>query len=205
MRATPAADGSNCCTSPRSGGLNPGRPSGTGGMTVTPLDTRSKAETARIPPTTATSAPGIRGEKRRSARRRAIVATLSTTVAPFASPSCCNADRTSWKKVSPVTDTPSSFPSWLAAITRPVPILNPVRIGSEMKSARKPSLKTPATSKKQPTSTARVAAAVAASVAVVATPAMAVAVRMANVDVVETLSARDVPRTEYTNMGTNAT
>jgi hypothetical protein len=83
------------------------------------------------------------------------------------------------------------LPSWLAAITSPVPILKPLRTGSEMKSARKPRRSSPAASSRPPTMNASVAAAVTRS----SVEAIAVAVRIAIVDVVLTLSAREAPST----------
>jgi hypothetical protein len=103
----------------------------------------------------------MRLELVRSTSRTAIVATASATVAPFASPSWVSADQSFWKKLSPVTGTPSTLPSWLAAITRPVPTLKPARTGREMKSARTPSRRKPAPSRTQPVRRASVAVAVA--------------------------------------------
>jgi hypothetical protein len=50
----------------------------------------------------------------------------------LASPSWDSADHTLAKKLSPSTGVPNSLPSWLAMMTRAVPILKPVRMGSEM-------------------------------------------------------------------------
>ena len=90
---------------------------------------------------------------------------------------------------------PSSFGTWSTTITRPMPDLNPVSTGSEMKFATKPSRSTVASTSTSPTMTDSVAAATASSADPPpgAASASADAVRMAMVVVVLTLSGRDVP------------
>ena len=80
-------------------------------------------------------------------------------------------------------------------MTRPMPDLNPVRTGSEMKFATKPRRSADAISSRTPTSTASVAEAVTSSAPPPpgATRPSSAAVRMASVVVVLTLSTRDVP------------
>ncbi|MNC49296.1 hypothetical protein D3C75_984660 [compost metagenome] len=77
----------------------------------------------------------------------------------------------------------------------PMPALKPTSTGSEMKLATKPRRKAPANTRKTPTSTVRVAAAVASRAGSPAAPTSpsAVAVRMARVVVVLTLSGRELP------------
>jgi hypothetical protein len=104
------------------------------------------------------------------------------------------ADHVFWKKLSPLCSTPSAFPSCPEMISSPVPALNPASTGSEMKSARKPSLKAPATSRIAPVNTARVATTwIASSLVSAPADARAAAVSAAIVDVVVTDSGRDVP------------
>jgi hypothetical protein len=157
----PAAAGNRSMTSDESGALNPGRPDGTGGTTATPCSARSRARTATMPTATATSGPGMRFEILPRASSPTTVAVARATVGPSASSSWVSADQTFSKKLSPVTGTPSTLPSWLAAITSPVPTLKPARTGREMKSPRNPNLKIPAASRMNPVTTARVAVAVA--------------------------------------------
>jgi hypothetical protein len=78
-------------------------------------------------------------------------------------------------------------------ITRPVPVLNPVRIGDETRSARKPSRRRPTTSRTTPTMMASADAAANGSLAPLCS--MADAVRSEMVDVVLTLNGREVPST----------
>jgi hypothetical protein len=116
-------------------------------------------------------------------------------VAGFASPSWPSADHTLAKKPSPSTGTPSTLPSWLAAITSPIPALKPASTGEEMKSARNPRRSSPPAARMPPTSSASSDAAATARVASPAAPAStsAPAVRMEMVEVELTLSGREVP------------
>ncbi len=80
-------------------------------------------------------------------------------------------------------------------MTTPIPALNPVRTGSEMKLATKPRRKTAAATSTTPTSKVSVAAALkseAGSVPLAASP-RAAPVRMASVVDVVTLSGRELP------------
>jgi len=88
----------------------------------------------------------------------------------------------------------------------PMPALNPVSTGSEMKSATKPSLRRPAATSMSPTSTASVAATTAACARLAsgATSAIAAAVRMPIVVVVLTLRRRDEPTSAYAAIGRSA-
>jgi hypothetical protein len=115
-------------------------------------------------------------------------------VRPSASGTCVIADHVFSKKLSPLCSVPSTLPSCPEMISSPVPALNPASTGSEMKSARKPSLRAAATSRMAPVNTAKVATArIASSVVSGAAEATATAVRAAIVDVVLTDSGRDLP------------
>jgi hypothetical protein len=87
------------------------------------------------------------------------------------------------------------LPSWLAAITSPMPALKPASTGEEMKSARNPGRSSPAAARIRPTSRASIAAVAAARPESPAAPACvsAPAVRMEMVEVELTLSGREVP------------
>jgi xylose dehydrogenase (NAD/NADP) len=91
--------------------------------------------------------------------------------------------------------TPSTLPSWLAAITRPMPALKPASTGEEMKSARNPSRSRPAASRSRPTSRASSEAVAAARSGSPTAPASASApaARMEMVEVELTLSGRELP------------
>ena len=80
-------------------------------------------------------------------------------------------------------------------MTSPIPALNPISTGSEMKFARNPSRSTPASTRMRPTSRASVAEAATSDAAspAGATAPSAAAVSMASVVVVLTLSGREVP------------
>ena len=80
---------------------------------------------------------------------------------------CCTIASKSRKKPALSMWMPSSFGIWSTTITRPMPDLNPVSTGSEMKFATKPSRSTDAATSMAPISTASVAPA-AISVAGVA-------------------------------------
>src|SRR5262245_55190603 len=91
-------------------------------------------------------------------------------------------------------------------MTRPIPDLNPVSTGSEMKLATNPRRTAAATMSIPPTSNARVAA---AGISSPGDPFGAASlndapVRIAIVVVVLTLSGREVPSTAYTATGTSA-
>ena len=91
---------------------------------------------------------------------------------------------------------PRSFGIWSRTMTTPIPALNPIRTGSEMKFATKPSRRSEATDQDRPTSSVSVADArsSAAGSPARATAASWAPVRIAIVVVVLTLSTLDVPR-----------
>ena len=92
---------------------------------------------------------------------------------------------------------PSSFGIWSTTITRPMPDLNPVSTGSEMKLATKPSRSADASTSIAPTRIASVADAATRSAAAAfgAASPRAAADKIAIVVVVLTLSGREVPST----------
>jgi hypothetical protein len=116
-------------------------------------------------------------------------------VAGLASPSGSSADHSLAKKLSPSTGTPSTLPSWLAAMYSPMPALKPASTGEEMKSARNPRRSRPAAARKPPTSTASNDAVATARPGSPSAPAStsAPAVRMEMVEVELTLSGRELP------------
>jgi hypothetical protein len=90
---------------------------------------------------------------------------------------------------------PSSFGNWSSTITRPIPALNPVRTGVEMKVATNPRRSTDASIRNTPTIAVNVAVAVislAGSPSGTTRPSC-VPARMASVVVELTLSTREVP------------
>jgi hypothetical protein len=98
------------------------------------------------------------------------------------------------EEVAILLGTPSTLPSWPAAISSPTPALKPARTGAEMKSAANPSRSTPAASSSTPASAARVKAATSARAgSPPAAEATAAAVSAARVEVVLTDSGREVP------------
>ena len=64
-----------------------------------------------------------------------------------------------WRTGPFSTGMPSTLPSCPTRMTSPMPALNPVSTGSEIKLARKPRRSSPASSKNAPTSSASVEAA----------------------------------------------
>ena len=123
-----------------------------------------------------------------------MLAMARAKVGQLISPRWARAESILAKKVSPSWGTPRILPSWPAAISSPVPALNPARTGAEMKSARNPSRSTPVASSRIPLRAARVDAATSArSGSPPAAEATAAAVRAARVEVVLTDRGREVP------------
>ena len=88
------------------------------------------------------------------------VATATASVSSEVSGTCCTTLRRSGKKPCLVMWMPSSFGTWSSTITRPMPALNPVSTGAEMKSATKPRRISRASISMAPTSAVSVAVAV---------------------------------------------
>ncbi len=66
-----------------------------------------------------------------------MLAAASAAVAQLVAPRFLSVEPTLLKKLSASCGAPSTLPSCPAAMSRPVPALNPIRVGAEMKSARK--------------------------------------------------------------------
>ena len=101
----------------------------------------------------------------------------------------------SGKKPCLVMWVPRSLGIWSSTITRPMPALNPVNTGAEMKSATNPRRITRASTSIAPTSAVSVAVAVTSLAGSPSgtTSASSVPARIASVVVELTLSTRDVP------------
>ena len=103
------------------------------------------------------------------------------------------------KKSSLTRVIPKSLPNWLAMTIRAVPVMYPVRMGFERKSATNPNLKRPATRQTRPM---RMASAAAREAYRAASPpaigAMTVATRMA---VVASGPMTELPRTAEERIG----
>jgi hypothetical protein len=118
-----------------------------------------------------------------------------TSVMSEASGSSRTRLRISRKKPSFAMWIPSSLGIWSSTITSPIPALNPVSTGAEMKFATKPRRSTDAAISRPPASALSVAVAVISrpgSPSGTASP-NCVATRMARVVVELTLSTREVP------------
>ena len=140
-----------------SGRLGVERPVATGPTTLTPLAARSNTETATIPATSATNAPGIRFETSLSPRIRMSAPTPTARVYGFVS----GRFSTSWPSCSitePVpAGTPKSLGNWPTMIVIANPKMNPVTTDLVRKSEMKPSRATPAAMRITPTVNARAA------------------------------------------------
>ena len=104
----------------------------------TPSASRPRNHAAAIPPPTATSGAGECGQSRSITTRIASVAIATASVSTEVSGTCWTTLSRSGKKPCLVMWVPSSLGIWSSTITRPMPALNPVRTGAEMKSATKP-------------------------------------------------------------------
>ncbi len=145
-----------------------------------------------MPAASATSGPGTLGAQRRSPSSRTTVAAATASVDRLAAGSWATAHTSLPKTLSPLTATPSTFPSWPTATVIPIPILKPVSTGREMKSATKPRCNQPASSNSPPETMASVDATASGSAPAGARP-IAVAVRIEMVEVVLTDSGRELP------------
>lgn len=74
----------------------------------------------------------------------------------LASGTYCVIDKIFWKKPPLIIRIPSSLGNWSTMITRPIPALNPVRTGSDIKFAMNQRRKIPARNKNMPTRNASV-------------------------------------------------
>ena len=195
IKAMPSAPGPSSPTSAGSGSVSDGKPRGISPTIETPIFSSPRNQAAAIPPPTATSGAGECGQSRSIAIRTAKVARATISVIVEVSGRWLATLTTSKKKPCLVMWMPSNLGSWSSTITRPMPALNPVRTGVDMKLATKPSLKSRATTSAAPTSNVSVAVAItsrAGSPSGTASPS-SVATRMAMVVVELTLSTREVP------------
>ena len=146
-------------------------------------------------PPTATSGAGECGHFHSMPISTASVASATASVTVDVCGKCCSTLSRSRKNPCLSIWIPSSLGTWSSTITRPIPALNPVSTGSEMKSATKPRRNTPASTSIAPTRAVSVAAATssrAGSPSGTANPSW-VPARMASVVVELTLNTRDEP------------
>jgi hypothetical protein len=163
---------------------------------LTPCDGSPRNTEAAIAVATAIRGVGAFGSNFSKAMMTANVPSATSSVAIDVAGRCRTISTTSRKKPSLWILMPSSFGIWSTTTTNPMPALNPVSTGSEMKFARKPRRKTRATRRIAPTRTASVAVAAARLTSGwdwVAAPSAA-APRIAIVVVELTLSTGEVPR-----------
>ena len=161
IRAMPAAAGHNGNSSERSGSVNSGKPAGIAPTTLTPASASPSSSDAAIAPATTTSGAGARGVNACISPMAAKLAAATSTVGSDASGMCPAIASRSRRNPLLSMCSPSSFGNWSTTITSPMPALNPVSTGSEMNLAIPPRRSTRASISIKPTSTVRVAAAVA--------------------------------------------
>ena len=178
-----------------SGSTTDGKPVGMWPTSSTPRAFRPSSDAPPIPAATATSGAGNRGKKRARPSRIATVATVTASVGSEVSETCARVASRLRPKVPRAMWKPRSFGTWSRTMTTPIPALNPVRTGSEMKLAMKPSRRSEATRRIAPTSSVSVADTrnrAAASPPAATSPNSAPA-RIAIVVVVLTLNTLEVP------------
>ena len=195
ISAMPSAPGASCAASARSGRVGFGRPCGMRPTVDTPTACSPSNHDAAMLAPTAISGAGECGFQRSIAISSAKVAVATASVAPDAAGNCCRVAARSAKKPCFAMWMPNSLGNWSSTMTSPMPALNPVSTGAEMKLATNPSRSSRAASRIAPTSTASVAVALArraGSPSGTARPSW-VPVRIASVAVELTLSTRDEP------------
>ena len=195
MSAIPRAPGASSAISPRSGSVSGGKPRGIRPTTETPSACRPKNHDAAIAPPTATRGAGECGRSRSMPTSTANVAAATASVIHEVSGRCRATPTTSRKNPCFATWTPRSFGTWSSTITRPMPALNPVSTGVEMKLETNPRRISLASRSIAPVSTVSVAVAVtsfAGSPSGTTRPSC-VPARMARVVVELTLRTRDEP------------
>ncbi len=147
-------------------------------------------------PPTATSGAGECGHSRSMPIRIANVAAATASVTSEVSGRCCARLSASRKKPAFSMWSPRSLGNWSSTITSPMPALNPVSTGAEMKLATNPSRSRRASSSMTPTSAVSVAVAArsfAGSPSGTTSPSC-VPARIASVVVELTLRTREEPR-----------
>ena len=182
-------------TSAGSGRVSDGKPRGIRPTIETPIFSSPRNQAAAMPPATATSGAGECGHSRSIAISTAKVARATISVIVEVSGMWLTTLTASKKKPCLVMWMPSSLGTWSSTITNPMPALNPVSTGVDMKLATKPSLNSRAATSAAPTSKVSVAVAVtrrAGSPSGTASPSC-VPARIAMVVVELTLSTREVP------------
>ncbi len=191
----PSATGQSSSISEASGSVTEGRPVGTWPTVSTPSAGSPNSVTPATAAATTSSGAGARGTKRSNATSAPIVRPPTAIVISEACGRPCTIAARLWKNPPFVKCMPSSLGSWSVTITSAMPALNPIRTGSEMKLARKPSRRIDASTRMPPTSRPRVAVAVMSAAASPPGTARSSAVetRIASVVVVLTLSGLDVP------------
>jgi hypothetical protein len=195
IKAIPSAPGSSCPTSDSSGSVSEGKPCGIRPTVETPSARSPKCQDAAIAPPMATSGAGECAHSRSMPISTAKVATATASVSNEVAGTCCTTLTRSRKNPCLLMWMPSSFGTWSSTITRPMPALNPVSTGVEMKLATKPSRSSRAASSSTPTSAVSVAVATirrAGSPSGTASPSC-VPVRIASVVVELTDSTREEP------------
>ncbi len=195
ISAIPSAPGTSCWISARSGSVSDGKPCGMCPTVETPSACRPRNHVAAIPPPTATSGAGECGHSRSMPINTTNVATATASVISEVSGTCATTLTTSAKNPCLVMWMPMSFGTWSSTITRPIPALNPVRTGVDMKFATKPSFRSLASMSIAPTSSVSVAVAVTSFIGSPSgtTSPSSVPARIASVVVELTLNTRDVP------------
>ena len=122
------------------------------------------------------------------------MATATASVGSDVSGTCAKVAITFLTKEPLAMWKPSSLGSWSRMMTTPIPALNPIRTGSEMKLATKPRRRAHAATRIAPTSSDSVADARRSACGSPAALERLAPVRMASVVVVLTLNTLDVPR-----------
>src|SRR6266545_2214514 len=200
--STPAAGSSNCRRSSRSGRAGAGRPCGIGPTTLMPWLCRSNPTTARVASSTASSGTGRAGRRHCPISRKASTAAANSSVPTFNWGRCRTKEARWPAKVSPVTGTPVSLPSWPTTMIMATPARYPTRIGLDSRSATNPSRVAKASRHISPTTTASAAARAAYRAGCPpASGATTTAVISAVVDSGPTDSWRDEPTSAYSASG----
>ncbi len=205
IRAMPRAAGQSCCARLRSGRAKLGSPAWTVPTSEIPHRSSPARPDRAMPTATVVKEAGSRGVKCLRPSRRASIARASINVGKDVSGRCLMIETMSWKKPALAICTSRSLGAWSSTMTMPIPALNPVSTGSEIRLASMPSLRSPPSSRKVPTRSDRVADAdiSMATSPPGATAPRALAARMAMVELVVTLRRREVPSTAYTTSMTS--
>lgn len=166
-------------------------------MSSTPSCSRFVNAMSRMPAATTTSGPGTRFAKRFSRRSTAIDPAESRIVGRFADGIASSAAKVERTKPCPEgsSPSPSSFGSCPTATVAPTPTCTPMIVGFAMNSTTEPARSRRATSRITPTSRVSAMRSGTGFAESAATPAVTsvVAERVAIVEVVDTLIAREPP------------